>query len=157
MSPKRPGTEKDPSGPALTLDRMLEIWNSPYGSGKKPDFSRIYPHYHPHCRFHDSIQAFEGKQKFVEMCDRLSRRCSEIYMDVHTAAQNGNTFFFEWTMSVRFGPAPLTPMYGATKVTVDEEGLITAHRDYYDLWGDSLDAIPVMGKIYRLFMKTVMG
>jgi hypothetical protein len=60
-------------------------------------------------------------------------------------------------MTVRFGRTPLTPMKGATRITVDDKGLITEHRDYYDLWGDSLDAVPMIGKAYRLFMKTVMG
>lgn len=142
---------------AMTLERMLEIWYSPYGKGKKPVFSEIYPHYHPQCRFHDSIQAFEGREVFMEMCERLQKRCSEIRMEVHHAAQNGNVFFVEWTMSVSFMKAPLTPMYGATRLTVDEEGLIKVHRDYYDLWGDSFDAIPVVGKMYRWFMRTVMG
>jgi len=157
MASRKPGKQGGGLKPAMTLERMREIWVSPYGRGKKPEYSQIFPHYHPHCRFRDSIQAFEGKEKFLEMCDRLTRRCSEIYMDVHAAAQNGNVFFFEWTMTVRFGKAPLTPMYGATRVTVDEDGLITEHRDYYDLWGDSLDAVPLVGKMYRLFMKTVMG
>ena len=157
MSKRAPKNPTKVSKPALTLDRMLEIWKSPYGGGKRPDFSQIFPYYSADCRFQDSIQAFQGKDKFMEMCDRLHRRCSEIYMEVHNAAQNGNIFMFEWTMTVRFGRTPLTPMKGATRITVDDKGLITEHRDYYDLWGDSLDAVPMIGKAYRLFMKTVMG
>jgi hypothetical protein len=141
----------------MTLERFREIWEIPYGQGKKPDYSRIYPYYHPDCRFQDSVQAFQGKDKFVQMCDRLQKRCSELYMDVHAMAKNGNIFFVQWTMTMRFRRTPLTPLQGATRVTVDDAGLITEQRDYYDLWGDSLDAIPVMGKMYRWFMKTVMG
>ncbi len=157
MPTKKSGAKKDTPAPSMTLERFEEIWQSPYGKGKVPDFSQIYPHYHPNCRFHDSIQSFDGRDKFVEMCDRLEKRCSEIYMDIHDIAQNGNTFFIEWTMTMRFRKTPLTPMHGATKVTVDDDGLITLHRDYYDLWGDSLDAVPGVGKMYRWFMTTVMG
>jgi len=28
----------------MTLERLEEIWMSPYGKGKLPDHSRIYPH-----------------------------------------------------------------------------------------------------------------
>lgn len=141
----------------MTLERLLEIWNSPYGHDMVPDFSKLFSHYHPNCRFQDSIQAFDGLEKFKDMCKRLEKRCSEIRLEVHGAAKNGNVFFVEWTMTVRFRGTPMTPMYGATRLNVDEEGLITLHRDYYDLWGDSLDAVPLVGRVYRWFMRTVMG
>ena len=142
----------------MTLERLEKIWMSPYGKGKIPDYSQSYPHYHPDCRFHDSVQAFQGRDTFIQMCERLEKRCSEIYMDIHSMGQNGNNIFFvEWTMTMSFRNTPLTPIHGASRLNVDDDGLITLHRDYYDLWGDSLDAIPVMGKMYRWFMKNVMG
>jgi hypothetical protein len=142
----------------MTLERLEQIWLSPYGKGKLPDYSQMYPHYHPDCLFHDSVQAFRGRHTFIQMCERLEKRCSEIYMDVHSMGQNGNNIFFaEWTMTISFRNTPLTPIHGATRLNVDDDGLITLHRDYYDLWGDSFDAIPVMGKMYRWFMKNVMG
>ena len=143
----------------MTVERMLEIWMSPYGKGEKPVYSEIYPHYHPNCRFQDSVQAFQGRDIFIDMCERLMQRCAEIYMDVHNIAkaENENVFLVEWTMSMRFKMSPLTPMYGATRLTVDEDGLITMQRDYYDLWGDIFDAIPGFNKMYRWFVRTVMG
>ena len=142
---------------AMTLERLLEIWNSPYGDDPVPDYSNIYPHYHPNCRFHDSIQSFDGLDTFMEMCERLEERCAEIRMEVHSAAQNGSIFLIEWTMTMSFRGTPMTPLNGASRLNVDEDGLITLHRDYYDLWGDTLDVIPVVGPAYRWFMKTVMG
>lgn len=73
--------------------------------------------------------------------------------------RNGdNLFFVEWTMrTMRFRNAPLTPIHGTSRLNVDQNGLITLHRDDYDLWGDSLEAIPFMGKTYRWFMKRVVG
>ena len=148
MAPKKKG---------MTPDKFLEIWNSPYGADPVPDYSKIYPHYHPDCRFHDSIQSFDGRDNFMEMCERLEQRCAEIRMEVHSAAKNGNVFLIEWTMSMRFRGTPLTPLSGASRLNVDDDGLITLHRDYYDLWGDTLDVIPGVGKAFRWFMKTVMG
>ena len=34
---------------------------------------------------------------------------------------------------------------------------IIKQRDYYDLWGDILDNIPRIGKMYRKFMKKKFG
>lgn len=141
----------------LNLDKVREIYSKTYGADGKPDFSHIYPYYHPQVRFRDSIQMIEGKEKFMEMCARLAKRCSELYMAVHDIAQSGNVIFLQWTMTLRFKKTPLTPLNGVTKLTLDDNGLIVEHRDFFDLWGDSFDAIPVVGKAYRLFMKTVMG
>lgn len=141
----------------ITVEKFLEIWNSPYGKEKMPSYSNIFPYYHENCRFQDSIQSFEGLDKFKEMCKRLEKRCKEIRMEIHAVAKNGNVFLVEWTMPMKFGPAPLMSMYGASKIIFDENGLITLHRDYYDLWGDTLDVMPGIGKLYRWFMRTVMG
>ena len=108
----------------MTLDRLLEIWTSPYGEDKVPDYSQIYPHYHPNCRFHDSIQHFDGLDIFKEMCERLEERCNEIRMEVHSAGQNGNVFFVEWTMTMSFRGTPMTPLNGATRLNVDDDGLV---------------------------------
>jgi len=153
--PSKSGSDALAGG--LTLEKVREIYEKTYGDEGKPDFSHIYPYYHPNMRFQDCIQVIEGKEKFMEMCDRLARRCSELYMDVHDIAQNGNVIFLQWTMTLRFMKTPRTPLNGVTKLTLDEDGLILEHRDHFDLWGDSFDAIPGVGKLYRLFMKKVMG
>ena len=150
-----PQQETPPS--ALTLEKVREIYSRTYSDDGKPDFSHIYPYYHQNVRFRDSIQVIEGRNKFIEMCDRLARRCSEIYMTVHDIAQNGNIIFLQWTMTTRFRKAPLTPMHGVTKLTRDHQGLIVEHRDHFDLWGDTFDAIPVIGKMYRWVMRKLLG
>ncbi len=142
---------------SMTVKKMQEIWESPYGKGKLPDFSELIPHIHPNCHFQDSIQSAQGRDKFVEICERLGKRCSELVIEVHNAGKNENVFFIEWTMSMSIMGSPMTHMKGITRLVVDDDGLITFWRDYYDLWGDTFDAIPLIGKLYRLFVQTVMG
>ncbi len=145
----------------FTLDEMTKVWNSPYGEDSVPNYSAIFPHYHPNCKFQDCVQAFEGLEKFKEMCLRLEKNYSEIRMVVHGAAKNGNVYFFQWSMLMRARimpkKAPLSSMNGATRLDVDEAGLITSQRDYYDIWGDIIDNIPGINKMYRWFMRTVLG
>lgn len=144
-----------------TLDEMLEIWNSPYSDDPVPDYNKIFPFYHPNCRFQDCVQSFEGIEKFKEMCLRLMKNYSETRMVVHGAAKNGNVYFVQWSMLMRAKimpkKAPLSSMNGATRLDVDENGLITSQRDYYDIWGDIIDNIPGVNKVYRWFMRTVLG
>ena len=56
-----------------------------------------------------------------------------------------------------FRKSPSTPMYGATRLTLHEDGRIIAQRDYFDLWGAILDGIPLLKKRYRRFMRKVFG
>ncbi len=145
----------------LTLNEMTEIWNSPYGEDPRPNYSNIFPHYHPNCRFQDCVQTTEGLEKFKGMCLRLEKNYPEIRMEIHGAAKNGKVFYFEWSMLMRskFMPksVPLSSMNGATRLDVDDNGLITSQRDYYDIWGDIIDNIPGINKVYRWFMRTVLG
>jgi hypothetical protein len=38
---------------------------------------------------------------------------------------------------------------GCTRLLLDEEGRVIDHRDYFDLWGDMIDAFPRVSKVYR--------
>ena len=38
---------------------------------------------------------------------------------------------------------PKKPIFGATRLTFNDEGKIIEQRDYYDLWGDIYDGIPI--------------
>ena len=55
-------------------------------------------------------------------------------------------------MWLRFGRAPLSSIEGTTKLRLDEDGRVILHRDYFDLWGDTLDSVPVVGGLYRRFV-----
>ncbi len=44
-----------------------------------------------------------------------------------------------------------------TKLTLHEDGRIIGQRDYYDLWGDIFNGIPVFRRVYRGFMRKYFG
>ena len=122
----------------LTPESLPEIWSQTYNTDGKPDWSNLYPYYHPDIVFHDSIQKFEGFEHFTEMCDRLTKRCDQLRFDIHDIVQDGNIIFLEWTMTMTFRRTPMTPMHGSSKFTLHEDGRILRQRDYYDLWGGFL-------------------
>ncbi len=108
-------------------------------------------------RFRDCIQAISGKTEFIALCERLTKRCTELRMDIKKIARNGDWIFMEWTMTMVFRRSPLTPIHGSTVLTLDAGGLIVEQRDYYDLWGDIFDNVPYFKRSYRSFMKRVFG
>jgi limonene-1,2-epoxide hydrolase len=141
----------------LTVEAVLDLWSRTYNSGGKPDWSHIFPYYHPDIVFQDSIQRLEGMVAFEAMCNRLTRRCQKLEMDIHHLVKSGNVIMMDWTMTMSFRRSPSTPMYGSTRLTLDEDGRIIEQRDYYDLWGDIFNGIPGFNRLYRRFMTRFFG
>lgn len=136
----------------LTADTARALFDAMEVSAE-PDFSLIERYYRPDVRFQDPIQSLQGRDEFIEMTRRLVDRCQELRATVHHAAGSDEVIFLQWTMEMKLGPTPLTPIEGTTKLVLDEEGRVAEHRDYFDLWGDSLSAMPLVGVAYRRFMR----
>jgi hypothetical protein len=141
----------------LTAELVLDLWSRTYNTKGKPDWSHIFPYYHEDIIFQDIIQKVEGKKAFVEMCNRLTKRCEQLQMDISSIACNPPVIFMEWKMTMIFRKTPSTPIFGCTKLTLDESGLIIRQRDYYDLWGDIFQNVPVMRRFYPKFMRKIFG
>jgi limonene-1,2-epoxide hydrolase len=123
-------------------------------SGEGVDVSIIRNHYHPDVRFQDAIQVVQGKDALIEMMLRFPKRVAELSCTVHEAAQNNDVIFVEWTMDMRARKRlPVMTNHGTSKLRLDENGLVIEHRDYFDLWGDMLDAFPRVSKVYRSIVK----
>lgn len=153
-----PGAGPEAGQPrALDLDLVRELWSKTYNAQGKPDWSHIYPYYHPDIVFQDSIQRIEGIEEFVALCERLTNRCERLQMDIHAMAQNGDAIFMSWTMTMVFKKSPSTPIYGTTRLTLHPDGRIIEQRDYYDLWGDIFNNIPYFKGPYRKFMRKYFG
>jgi limonene-1,2-epoxide hydrolase len=156
MNLPEPNTQKTERLP-LNIETVKQLWSQTYNTDGKPDWSHIFPYYHPNIVFQDSIQRIEGKEEFLAMCNRLTKRTQQLHMEIVSIAQNENVIIFEWIMTMMFKKYPSTPLYGSSKLVLDEEGLIKEQRDYYDLWGDIFNNIPRFGKMYRRFLVKKFG
>lgn len=142
-----------PLTPALVLD----LWSRTYNTQGKPDWAHIFPYYHPDIIFQDPIQKVVGKTDFIAMCNRLTKRCQELQMEITDIGAGENVIFLQWIMTMIFRKTPSTPVYGCTKLTLSQDGLILQQRDYYDLWGDIFHNVPVMKRAYPRFMRRLFG
>lgn len=141
----------------LSVEEIKELWSKTYSEKGKPDWSHIFPFYDDDVIFRDSIQRIEGKEKFEAMCNRLANRCKSLKMDIFNIVKTDNVVMMEWKMTMSFRFFPAKPIFGATRLTFNQEGLILEQRDYYDLWGDIYDEIPLLKGIYRGFMRAFFG
>lgn len=141
----------------LTEESLLRLWSQTYNTHGKPDWSHIFPYYHEDIVFQDSVQRIEGIDDFRAMCERLTKRCKELNMDITIVVKKENVIVMEWTMTMIFRRSPSTPIYGMSKLTLHDDGRIISQRDYYDLWGDIYNGIPGFRRIYRSFMRKLFG
>ena len=141
----------------LSVEQIRELWGKTYNTEGKPDWSHIFPYYHDDIVFQDSIQRIEGIEDFTAMCNRLTKRCEQLNMEIKSIVMDDNIVFLEWIMVMMFKRFPSTPMYGCTKLTFGEDNRIIHQRDYYDIWGDIFNGIPGFKRIYRRFMHRYFG
>ena len=149
--------EKGIKDNTLSIEEIRELWSKTYNEVGKPDWSHIFPYYHDNIVFQDSIQRIEGKMEFLKMCNRLARRCKSLKMDIYNIVKTDNVVMMDWKMTMSFRAFPNKPIFGSTRLTFDDEGLIIEQRDYYDLWGDIYDGIPLVRPVYRGFMRKFFG
>lgn len=140
-----------------SVDTILTQWSKTYNPDGKPDWSHIFPYYDKDIIFHDSIQRIEGFERFEAMCNRLTKRCKSLDMQLKHVVKQNEIIFMEWKMTMSFRFFPKKPIFGSSRLTLNENGKIIEQRDYYDLWGDIYDGVPVWRRIYRWFMRTFFG
>ena len=142
---------------SLSTDQIKELWSKTYNRDGKPDWSHIFPYYHEEIVFKDAIQKIVGIDEFKNLCDRLTARCQQLKMNIPSIVMENNIIFMEWEMTMIFKKFPSSTIYGATRLTLHQDGRIIEQRDYFDLWGDIFDNIPWFAKPYRKFMKKKFG
>ena len=141
----------------LSIEDIRLLWSKTYSEIGKPDWSHIFPYYDDSIIFQDSIQRIEGIIKFEAMCNRLAKRCKSLKMDIYNIVKNDNIVMMEWKMTMSFRFFPKKPIFGTSRLTFNPEGKIIEQRDYYDLWGDIYDGIPIYRRVYRWFMRVFFG
>jgi limonene-1,2-epoxide hydrolase len=138
-------------------EQFVELWTNIYNTEGKPDWSHILPYYDDKIYFRDSIQEIRGIKEFKAMTVRLVERSKDLRMKIVNILFEGNIILFEWEMRLSFKRYPNSTLFGASRITLNEEDKIIEQRDYYDLWGDIFDNIPFLAKRYRKFMKKRFG
>jgi limonene-1,2-epoxide hydrolase len=140
-----------------SADQISELWSKTYNTEGKPDWSHILPYYDDNILFKDTIQEIRGIEEFKKMTERLAERSKELKMAVLRVIKEDKVVFVEWEMTILFKKTRTSVIYGASRLSISEEGKIIEQRDYYDLWGTIFDNIPSFRKPYRRFMRKHFG
>ena len=103
--------------------------------------------------FQDPIQRLEGLDAYVAMCQRLLDRSRTVRFDVGSLLESERDVFLTWRMDMqpRLGPRVISD--GVSHCRLGPDGLVVLHRDYWDLVGDVLGQVPLVGRGWRALVK----
>jgi hypothetical protein len=95
---------------------------------------QTYSLYAENVFFKDPWISFRGVKLYRIMIQFIERTFTDAAMNLHKIQQTGNRIDTRWTLSW-IAPAPWKPkmiISGRSELTLDSDGLIQSHIDYWD-------------------------
>lgn len=109
---------------------ILEILRQDYRNFPK---SQTYSTYAEDVYFRDPMTEFRGRDRYERMIHFIQTWFLDPHLDLHQIQQNGAAIRTDWTLSWTT-PLPWKPriaIAGWSEMTVNEQGLIASHVDYW--------------------------
>ncbi len=94
----------------------------------------VFEHYAPEAYFADPVQKAQGRKEVLRMYRNLGRMFPDISIAILRQLDRDDCVVAEWEMTFKSKYWPVTiPLRGTTWLTLDNQGRILDHRDYWDL------------------------
>lgn len=133
---------------------MLDLVNQ---GQRDAAFEALTALYMEDMRFSDPVSQLDSRHAFIRMNQRFVRSAKTLVFTVLDQAATQDSFFVAWHM--RYVPKrtfiPGIDCEGATWCST-QDGLITDHRDYWDLASGLAGSNPLVSKLYRGAIEKVM-
>jgi hypothetical protein len=128
------------------LDAYIEAWEvHPHAGGPDgtDELARLIGFMHPAVRYEDvpTTLVWSGHDGVAEMCAGAFQMSSDLRFDVVSRQCDGRSYAFEsiGTGTSTGAVGPIAPTGGAITLrgtavgTISDDGLVTSHRDYWDM------------------------
>ena len=119
-----------------------------YNSLNAENLASLAQVYHPDVVFSDPVHRVHGLPALHDYFAHAYARLTESHFHVQSMAASGHTGFVSWQMRIRhpaIGQGKEILVDGCSELRWQEDGLIIAHRDYYDLTQMVYQHLPVIG------------
>ena len=126
---------------------LQNLFNKPYGIDP-PSREKWSELYNENVVFIDPTQKTKGLESYIEVQEKLIRRCDDIFLKSHQVILNSDFGFVEWTMGLKIMGKEFV-YQGVTKLIFGKNGLIKEHRDYFDFCGPTFGPLPIVGPFIR--------
>jgi len=119
------------SNQSSTID-LVEIIKQDYQNFPN---EQTYSIYAEDVYFEDPLNKFQGITRYQNMIGFLGRFFQNIHLELHNISREKNIIKTEWTLKMT-SPLPWKPRLvipGWSKLTINQDHLITAHRDFWNI------------------------
>lgn len=131
--------------------RLRALFSKPWGA-PGPSEAQWRELYAEDVLFQDPTQERRGIDAYIKAQQGLLQRCDDTYLTAGAVAIEGDTAFVEWEMGLKI--KGITFVYpGVSRLHLNGEGRIDAHRDYFDFVGPTFTPVPVVGGFVRWLYK----
>ena len=134
---------------------LEELFNKPYkvSAPNKAKWSKFYDE---NVVFIDPTQEKIGLNSYIEVQEKLIKRCDDVYLKSHNISITNNFGFIEWTLGLKIlGKEFIYP--GVTRLVFGDNGKIKEHRDYFDFCGPTFGPVPILGSFIRWLYKVFVS
>lgn len=97
--------------------------------------------------FADPIQNISGRDAFIAMNKRLIEKFADVRFEDVTWVGDENRFMLTWRMRLLPKRGPEMVFEGSSDLRA-RDGKIYYHRDYWDLLGGVMGALPMVAPVY---------
>ena len=130
---------------------LRSLFSKPYGA-PGPSEEQWRALYAEDVLFQDPTQERRGIDAYIKAQEGLLQRCDDTYLTAGAIAIDGDQAFVEWEMGLKIkGIEFIYP--GVSRLHINSEGKIDAHRDYFDFVGPTFAPVPVVGGFVRWLYK----
>ena len=108
--------------------------------------------YAPDARFKDPFNEVQGLQAITQVFEHMYVALEAPYFVVTHRVVDGDQAFLTWDFKFkfkRFDTQTLQTVRGGSHVQFNAQGLISAHRDYWDAAEELYEKLPLLGGVMR--------
>ena len=116
------------------------------------DIARLGQYYAADARFKDPFNDVRGVPAIAQIFSHMFESLDQPRFVVTHQLQQGSDAFLTWEFTFRFKNFrrdQLQCIQGATHLKLDDAGLVTLHRDYWDAAEELYEKLPLVGGLMR--------
>jgi len=136
-------------------ERMADFYRALDKEGTKA-LDQLDELYAPNVRFVDPMHDTTGRAELHLAFERMFEQYESVRFPEVTMVGDDLHFMGTWTMILRPRMGPTLTVYGSSDFQVEEDR-VRFHRDYWDLLGSAMNAIPVLGPMYGRIVRRLFG
>lgn len=105
-------------------------------------------------QFRDPFNDMRGRVRIRSVYQHMFESLDSPRFMIHNVVANGQQAFMVWDFSFGLRGRSMR-IHGCTHFVIDEAGLITLHRDYWDAAEELYEQLPVIGPLLRWLKRRI--